>query len=100
MGLWKRLLRFEFRLSYDDDQHDGPALEKRVVNYLEAKVAAGRPAPVAAQLHRQNDAKLRLPAHHLRVGFIHSRQRILFDHGAHAGQFGEAQRILGIGRDS
>ena len=50
MGLWKRVLRFEFRLSYDDDQHDGPALEKRVVNYLEAKVAAGRPAPVAAQL--------------------------------------------------
>src|SRR5438132_50501 len=40
-----------------------------------------------AALHRQNDAKLRLPAHHARVGFIHSRQRILFDHGPHAGQF-------------
>src|SRR5437016_12621024 len=58
-----------------------------------AGARSGRPAPVATvplppslppgrvvpvtSLHRQNDAKLRLPAHHARVGFIHlSRARL------------------------
>jgi len=43
---------------------------------LPPSLPPGRVVPVTS-LHRQNDAKLRLPAHHARVGFIHlSRARL------------------------
>ena len=50
-----------------------------------------------ATSHRQNDAELCLAAHHARVSLGRFFERIGFNHGTHAGQFGEAQRVLGIG---
>src|SRR5215470_1852156 len=46
--------------------------------------------------HRQNDAELRLAAHHPCVGFAGFLERIGLNHGAHAGQFCETQRVLSI----
>ena len=50
--------------------------------------------------HRQDDAELRVAAHHSRVSLGRFFERIGFNHGTHAGQFGEAQRVFGIGRCS
>ncbi len=44
--------------------------------------------------HRQNDAELRLAAHHARVSLGRFFERICFNHGTHAGQFGEVQCTL------
>ena len=54
-------------------------------------VSAGVPQPYAAAptSHRQNDAELRLAAHHSRVSLGRFFERIGFDHGTHAGQFSE-----------
>src|SRR4029077_18791884 len=46
--------------------------------------------------HRQNHAELRFAAHHARVALSRFFEWIRFNHGTHAGEFGEAQRILGI----
>src|SRR5260370_24024344 len=50
--------------------------------------------------HRKHDAELGLAAHHAGVGFAGFGERILFNHGAHAGQFGEAERVFRVGGDS
>ena len=47
--------------------------------------------------HRQNDAELCLPAHHSRVSLACFFERICFNHGTHAGEFGEPQCVFGIG---
>ena len=61
----------------------------------------GRPRlPCVRRSHREHDAELGLAAHHAGVGFAGFRERILFNHGAHAGQFGEAERVFGVGGDS
>src|SRR5689334_625724 len=41
-----------------------------------------------AILHRQDNAELRVAAHHSRVGLAGFLDRVGFDHRAHAGQFG------------
>ena len=48
--------------------------------------------------HRQDDTELRVAAHHARVGFGGLLQGIGFDHRPHAGELGEANRVLGVGR--
>src|SRR6266550_6010273 len=57
-------------------------------------------APLARRLHRKHNAELGLAAHHAGIGFAGFRQRILFNHRTHASQFGEAQRVFGVGGDS
>src|ERR1035437_8923144 len=47
--------------------------------------------------HRQNDAELCVAAQHSRISLGRSFERIGFNHGTHAGQFGEAQSVLRIG---
>src|SRR5262249_35053654 len=49
-------------------------------------------------LHRQHNAELRVAAQHARVSLASFFERVGFDHGAHASQFGEAQRVLGVNR--
>ena len=56
-----------------------------------------RPTP---RSHGEHDAELGFAAHHAGVGFAGFRERIFFNHGAHAAQFGEAERIFGVGGDS
>src|SRR6478672_12971098 len=58
------------------------------------------PMRADAILHRQDNAELRVAAHHSGVGLAGFLDRIGFDHRAHAGQFGEAKRILGVRRRS
>ncbi|SPE28870.1 hypothetical protein SBA2_410053 [Acidobacteriia bacterium SbA2] len=50
--------------------------------------------------HRQHDAELCVAAQHARVSLSRFFERIGFNHGAHAGEFGEVQRILRIRRYS
>src|ERR1044071_5429408 len=50
--------------------------------------------------HGQYDTELSLAAHHPRIGLVRFFERIGLDHGAHVGQLGKAQRVLGIGRRS
>src|SRR5436309_2560057 len=45
--------------------------------------------------HRENDAKLCFATHHSRVGLAHFFQWIGFNHGTHAGLFGEVECVLG-----
>jgi len=49
------------------------------------------------QLHGKDDAEFGFPAHHAGVALRCFLERVDFDHGTHAGQFGELQRILGVG---
>src|SRR5947209_20573244 len=51
-------------------------------------------------LHGEHDAEFGFPAHHAGVAFGGFRERVLFYHRPHARHFREAQRVLGIGRDS
>lgn len=53
-----------------------------------------------AYLHREDDPKLCLAAHHPRVGLCCFYERILLDHRPDTGQLGEAQRIFRVGRRS
>jgi hypothetical protein len=53
-----------------------------------------------AYLHREDDPKLCLAAHHPRVGLRCFYERILLDHRPDTGQLGEAQRIFRVGRRS
>jgi hypothetical protein len=64
----------------------------------------GRPLPSPAIRicyrsisHRENDAELRLAAHHPRVAFRRFFERISFNHGAHSAEFSEAECVIGIG---
>jgi hypothetical protein len=41
-----------------------------------------------------------LAAHHSRVSLGGFFERIDFDHGTHTGEFGEVQRVFGVGRRS
>ena len=61
--------------------------------------SAARPFGIR-QSHGQNDAELRLAAQHSGVSVARLFKRIGFDHGTYAGQFGEVQCVLGIGRCS
>src|SRR5690242_11546437 len=47
--------------------------------------------------HSQNDAELGVAAHHTRVSLTRLLERVGFNHGTHATQFGEAQGVFGIG---
>ena len=58
---------------------------------------SGRSALV---VHGEDDAEFCFPAHHSGVAFVSSYQRVLFNHGPHARHFLEAERVLGVGRDS
>jgi hypothetical protein len=67
----------------------------------------GRPLPSPAIRicyrsisHRENDAELRLAAHHPRVAFRRFFERISFNHGTHTCKFGEVQGVFGIRRCS
>ena len=53
-----------------------------------------------AYLHREDDPKLCVAAHHPRVGLCCFYERILLDHRPDTGQLGEAQRIFRVGRRS
>src|SRR5215472_2587709 len=46
--------------------------------------------------HRQDNTELRLATHHASVSLRRFFERIGFEHGTHAGQFGEVHRVLGI----
>src|ERR1044072_5804668 len=54
--------------------------------------------PLVQSSHRQDDAELCVAAEHARVSLRSLFERICLNHRAHAGQLGEAQRVLGIGR--
>jgi len=46
--------------------------------------------------HCQNDAELCIAAHHSRISLCCFFERLCFNHGTHASEFGESQSVLGI----
>ena len=59
-----------------------------------------RPAFLLKPSHCEDDAELCLAAHHASVSFGRSFEWVGFNHGTHAGQFGEVQCVFGIRRRS